>query len=105
MAVSVHPTAGTRRARAPFTILVVEDNPSDTELLLHAIEAADLKVVEGEVDIEVKSTAEGALQVISERAVDVVLTDMMLPGMDGLDLVTQIQDLDRNLPVLVITRM
>ena len=26
-----------RSARAPFTILVVEDNPTDAELMLHAI--------------------------------------------------------------------
>ncbi|MGH7412124.1 MAG: sigma-54-dependent transcriptional regulator, partial [Candidatus Methylomirabilis sp.] len=36
---------------------------------------------------------------------DLVLTDMVLPGMDGLDLVTHIQDIDRNLPVLVVTRL
>ena len=30
---------------------------------------------------------------------------MMLPGMDGLDLVSRIQRIDPNLPVLVVTRM
>ncbi len=94
-----------RMSRAPFTILVVEDDPSDTELLLHAIERAELKAVEGEVKVEVRATAEGALKLLSERPVDLLLTDMVLPGMDGLDLVTQVQDLDRNLPVLVVTRM
>jgi len=42
---------------------------------------------------------------LGERAVDLVLTDMMLPGMDGLDLVSRIQRIDPNLPVLVVTRM
>ncbi len=94
-----------RSARAPFTILVVEDNPTDAELMLHAIEEAELKSIEGEVKLEVRATAEGALKVLSERSVDVVVTDMVLPGIDGLDLVSQIQDIDRNLPVLVVTRM
>ena len=31
-----------RKTPAPFTILVIEDDPSDTELMLHAIEQADL---------------------------------------------------------------
>ncbi|MBM4124284.1 MAG: response regulator, partial [Nitrospira sp.] len=91
--------------RAPFTILLVEDDPSDTELMLHAIEEADLKVIEGEMQIEVRATAEGALRLLGERPVDLVITDMVLPGIDGLDLVSQIQDIDRNLPVLVVTRM
>lgn len=94
-----------RRAQAPFTILVVEDDPTDTELLLHALEQAELKAVEGEVKFEVRATAEGALRALSEQPVDLVLTDMMLPAMNGLDLVSQIQEIDRNLPVLVITRM
>jgi DNA-binding NtrC family response regulator len=97
-------TAGSR-IRPPFTILLVEDDPADAELLLRAIEQADLKAVQGEIELEVRSTAEGALQALTERPVDLVLTDMMLPGMDGLDLVTQLQEMDRNLPVLVITRM
>lgn len=94
-----------RMARVPFTILLVEDDPTDAELILRAVEQAELKAVEGEVRLEVRSTAEGALKVIGDQPVDVVLTDMVLPGMDGLDLVTHIQDLDRNLPVLVVTRM
>ncbi|HEV8539810.1 MAG TPA: sigma-54 dependent transcriptional regulator [Nitrospiraceae bacterium] len=106
MASTISDTALRARAsRAPFTILVVEDDPSDAELMLHAIEKAELKAVEGNVEIIVRATAEGALQALGERPVDLVLTDMVLPSMDGLDLVSQIQDIDRNLPVLVVTRM
>ncbi|HJU03955.1 MAG TPA: sigma-54 dependent transcriptional regulator [Nitrospiraceae bacterium] len=94
-----------RAARGAFTILLVEDNPTDTELLLRSIELADLKAVEADVELEVRSTAEGALQLLGERPIDLVLTDMVLPGMSGLDLVSQIQTIDRNLPVLVITHM
>lgn len=97
--------ADRRKAKAPFTILIVEDNPTDVELMLHALEQADLKPLGGEFDMEVRPTAEGALKLLGEQAVDLVLTDMMLPGMDGLDLVSRIQVIDRNLPVLVVTRM
>jgi DNA-binding NtrC family response regulator len=90
--------------RTPFTILVVEDDPTDTELLLTAIEHADLKTTDGEMSFEVRATAEGALQVLSEQPVDLVVTDMILPGISGLDLVSHIQDIDRNLPVLVVTQ-
>jgi DNA-binding NtrC family response regulator len=99
------PVSSGRVKRAPFTILVVEDDPTDTELMLCAIERADLKAIEGEVKLEVRATAEGALSVLNEQPVDLVLTDMVLPGIDGLDLVSHIQELDCNLPVLVVTRM
>ena len=93
------------KSKAPFTILIVEDNATDVELMLHALESADLKPLGGDFEMEVRAKAEGALELIGERAVDLVLTDMMLPGMDGLDLVSRIQRIDPNLPVLVVTRM
>lgn len=94
-----------KRSKVPFTILIVEDNATDVELMLHALEEADLKPLGGDFEMEVRATAEGALDLLKERAVDLVLTDMMLPGMDGLDLVSRIQTIDPNLPVLVVTRM
>jgi len=94
-----------KRSKVPFTILIVEDSPTDIELMLHALENADLKPLGGDFEMEVRANAEGALQLLAERSVDLVLTDMMLPGLSGLDLVSRIQALDPNLPVLVVTRM
>jgi two-component system response regulator AtoC len=94
-----------KRSKVPFTILIVEDNPTDIELMLHALEQASLKPMGGDFEMEVRANAEGALQLLGERSVDLVLTDMMLPGMNGLDLVSRLQAIDPNLPVLVVTRV
>jgi len=94
-----------KRSKTPFTILVVEDNPTDIELMLHTLEQAELKPLGGDFEMEVRANAEGALQLLAERSVDLVLTDLMLPGMSGLDLVSRIQGIDPNLPVLVVTRV
>jgi DNA-binding NtrC family response regulator len=94
-----------KRSQPPFTILVVEDNPTDIELMLHTLEQAELKPLGGDFEMEVRANAEGALQLLAERPVDLVLTDLMLPGMSGLDLVSRIQGIDPNLPVLVVTRV
>jgi DNA-binding NtrC family response regulator len=94
-----------KKATKPFTILIVEDDPTDVELLLHAIEKARIKAVEGEIELQVRATAEGALKALNEESIDLVITDMILPGIDGLDLISRIQDIDRNLPVLMLTRM
>lgn len=94
-----------KKSSKPFTILIVEDDPTDVELLLHAIEKAQVKAVEGEIELQVRATAEGALKALNEEPIDLVITDMVLPGIDGLDLISKIQDIDRNLPVLMVTRM
>jgi DNA-binding NtrC family response regulator len=98
-------TEDVRTSSTPFTILIVEDDAGDTEIMLKAVEQADLRAIGGDIWIEVRATAEGALQLLSERPVDLVLADMMLPGISGLDLVTKIQEIDRNLPVLIVTRV
>jgi two-component system, NtrC family, response regulator AtoC len=98
-------TEDERTSSTPFTILIVEDDAGDTEIMLKAVEQADLRAIGGDIWIEVRATAEGALQLLSERPVDLVLADMMLPGISGLDLVTKIQEIDRNLPVLIVTRV
>jgi two-component system response regulator AtoC len=94
-----------KRSKSPFTILVVEDNPTDIELMLHTLEQADLKPLGGDFEMEVRANAEGALLLLTERSVDLVLTDLILPGLSGLDLVSRIQAIDPNLPVLVVTRI
>ena len=89
----------------PFTILIVEDDAGDTEIMLKAVEQADLRAIGGDIWIEIRATAEGALQLLSQQPVDLVLSDMVLPGISGLDLVTKIQEIDRNFPVLIVTRV
>jgi DNA-binding NtrC family response regulator len=92
-----------RTKDSPFTILVVDDDAADTEVMLHAIEKADLKTVTGEIDLQVRATAQGALRLLSEQPVDLVLTDIVMPGMDGLDLLNHILKIDPDLPVVVVT--
>lgn len=94
-----------QRSNAPFTILIVEDSPTDIEIMLRALEHADIKPLGGDFEMEVRANAEGALQLLSERSVDLILTDMILPRLSGLDLVSRIQSIDPHLPVLVVTRV
>ena len=43
-----------KRSKVPFTILIVEDNATDVELMLHALEEADLKPLGGDFEMEVR---------------------------------------------------
>ena len=80
-----------------MTILIVEDDPVLREFLCTAL--AD------EFDVAAAVTGEEAIELARQRRPDVMLLDVMLPGMSGLDIVRQLradQEL-RDLPVLVMT--
>ena len=47
------------KSKVPFTILIVEDNATDVELMLHALESADLKPLGGDFEMEVRAKAKG----------------------------------------------
>jgi len=44
-----------------------------------------------------------ALDLLRSESIDLVLTDMMMPGMDGIELLAQIKELAPSLPVMVMT--
>ncbi|MHC4135326.1 MAG: response regulator transcription factor [Planctomycetota bacterium] len=54
-------------------------------------------------DVETATTGEQALQTMERHAFDLVLLDLMLPGIDGLEVVRRIRLAGNTKPVLVIT--
>jgi diguanylate cyclase (GGDEF)-like protein len=56
-------------------------------------------------DVEVAADAEAALGILTRQRFDVLLTDVILPGSSGLDLLSAAKQLDPNLEVVVITAL
>ena len=56
-------------------------------------------------EVEVAPDAEAALGLLKQRRFDVLLTDVILPGSSGLDLLGIAKGLDPNLEVVVITAL
>ena len=86
---------GAKRRRA--VVLVVEDDSALREFLCTAL--AD------EFEVECAVSGEEAIELAQRTRPDVVLLDVMLPGVNGLDVVRRIRS-DRALsgiPVLVMT--
>ncbi len=54
-------------------------------------------------DIAVAESAHKALEILRSRKVDLVLTDVKMPRMDGLELTTEIRDAYPDLPVVLMT--
>ena len=80
----------------PARILIVDDDVAHAESLQDALE------LDGYVCAVVHGGAE-ALEVLREQAFDVVLTDLKMDGISGLDLLRESRSLHPNTPVLLIT--
>jgi DNA-binding response OmpR family regulator len=78
------------------TALIVEDDPDIVELL--RIHLADL-------DCEVEATANGktGLQLGLENPYDLIILDVMLPGMDGTEVCRRLRGKDIHTPILMLT--
>jgi signal transduction histidine kinase/CheY-like chemotaxis protein/chemotaxis methyl-accepting protein methylase len=73
-----------RISSRPLDLLLVEDNVDIAETLAELLEAAGHH-------IEVEGSAEDALESLRRRRPDVMLCDIGLPGMDGLELATRLR--------------
>ena len=79
-----------------ISVLVVEDDP---HVQLGCVQALQL----AGVAVSAVDSAEQAMALVQPGFAGVVVTDMRLPGQDGLELIRYCHDLDADLPVIMIT--
>ena len=48
-------------------------------------------------------SAQQALETLAERRIDLIVSDIMMPGVDGFELVSHVRSLDRTIPILLMT--
>jgi len=79
-------------------VLIVDDNPA----LLQALPRA-LRLRMGGVTVETADSAAAALERIVTQDYDAIVTDIKMPGMDGLALLAEIRARRPDTPTLIIT--
>jgi two-component system cell cycle response regulator len=81
-----------------ITVLVIDDNPVNLKL------AAEVLLADGHSVLRAED-AEQALQLLTMHMPDLVLTDIALPGMDGIELTRRLKadPRYRHLPVVALT--
>lgn len=82
--------------QAPLSVLIVEDDP---HVLLGCQQALALE----DIACEGVGSAEQALERIGDNFAGIVVSDIRLPGIDGLELLNRLKARDRSLPVVLIT--
>jgi DNA-binding NtrC family response regulator len=82
----------------PLSVLIVDD---DVALLEALPEALRLRM--GGVTVETADSAAAALDRIADRDYDAIVTDIRMPGMDGLKLLDEIRTRKPDVPTLIIT--
>jgi two-component system, NtrC family, response regulator HydG len=81
-------------------ILVVDDNPSNIKALRQRLELESHEVLEA-------TDGAAALECVATERPDLVLLDIMMPGMDGFEVCRRIKDLDGVgfVPVIMVTAL
>ncbi len=78
------------------SILVVDDEKSQREILE--------MILSGEgYDVTTASSGEAAMKFVADRHFDLVLTDLKMTGMSGLELLKELTDFDKSIIVLLLT--
>ncbi|WP_201375032.1 response regulator [Ktedonobacter robiniae] len=83
---------------ADARLLVVDDDPALLQALPHM-----LRLRLQNLHVDTAESVQLALELVRAQSYDVIVSDIKMPGMDGFDLLTALQDLQPETPVLLIT--
>ena len=89
--------AAVLREAVSMNILIVDDESTIRETCAEVAQQTGMKAT-------TVASAEEALEVLENSAVDIVLTDLMLKTSSGLDLLKRVRDTKPTLPVIVLTQ-
>ena len=89
-------TLDTDKSFAQATVLVVDDNKQTVDILTHLLVRHERRVLQAYDGPE-------CLETVRTQPVDVVLVDVMMPGMDGLAVCAELQQIAPALPVILVT--
>ena len=79
-----------------FHILIAEDDSELNQLFQHVLRRSGYEATGVENGVQ-------ALGALDSAYYDLIISDVMMPGMDGLELVSALRESGNNIPVLMIT--
>ena len=79
-----------------FNILVVEDDKNLRKLIITCLKRENYNTYEATNGLE-------ALNVLDEQYIDLIVTDIMMPQMDGYELIKELREANYMVPILLVT--
>ena len=79
-----------------FKILVVEDNKNLRKLMTTYLKRNSYETLEAEDGVQ-------ALEVMDKNHVDLIVSDVMMPNMDGYELTRELREAKFMIPILMVT--
>ena len=77
-------------------ILVIDDEESFRETIRLCLEDKSFNIITA-------SSSEEGISLFEKERPDIVITDLKMPKMNGLDVLTHIKSLDKNVPIIMLT--
>jgi len=84
-------------ASSPVKILIVDDYPNAAALLARSLARLDSRV-----EVMSATSALQALECVQDSAVDIVITDMDMPEITGLELIEKLQEHPAGRPIVSV---
>ncbi len=79
-----------------LNILLVEDNVDLSSLIASELEREKFSV-------SIASNGEQAIELFDNKRFDLIITDIMMPKLDGFGLISYVREINKNIPVLIIS--
>jgi two-component system response regulator ResD len=87
---------GTMAEHSRGSVLVVDDEPTIAEVVARYLERAGYRT-------RIAPDGMRAIDAAAEQRPDLVVLDLMLPGIDGLEVMRRLRERDRGTPVILLT--
>ena len=86
------------KSSVPVRIMIIDDHPNTATML-----ARVLSRFENPVEVITASSGEDALEKMGDKAVEILITDFMMPGINGLELIEKLQGHLKPVHTILIT--
>ena len=77
-------------------ILIVEDDPNLRKLMTDVLQDERYNVIQAQ-------DAQEALRILEDQHIELMITDIMMPGMDGFTLTAELRDAGYDFPILMVS--
>ena len=80
------------------TVLFIDDDPTMRKVYTVGLAMAGMPT-------HIVASSEEAAKILEEKTVDIIVTDLMMPGFNGVDLIKAVREADytKHIPILVFT--